>query len=107
MKSIWSILIGLAVLTVGIVPGSTLASDRNGTVWSKQTNFNTPQPRRAIVEIVKRTKPAHVARASSPRKEPEPPTNRVLATFELDQDALALVPPGEPITAVKPTPGKC
>jgi hypothetical protein len=107
MKSIWSILIGLVVLTVGIVPGSTLASDRNGTVWSKQTNFNNPQPRRAIVKIVKRTKPAHVARASSPRKEPEPPTNRVLATFELDQDALALVPPGEPVTAVKPTPGKC
>ena len=108
MKSVWSILIGLAVLTVGITPGSTLASDRNGTVWSKQTNFNNPQPRRAIVKIIKKKKPAQVARASSsPPKEPELPTNRVLETFELDEDAVALVPPEETVTAVKPTPGKC
>jgi hypothetical protein len=107
MKSVWSILIGLAVLTVGIAPSSTLASDRNGTIWSKRTNFNNPQPRRAIVKIVKRTKPARITRASSTPKEPEPPTNRVLATFELDEDAVAFIPPEEPVTTVKPTPGKC
>jgi hypothetical protein len=107
MKGVWSILIGLAVLTVGIAPGSNLASDRNGTVWAKQTNFNNPQPRRAIVNIAKKKKPTQIARASSTRKESEPPANRVLATFDLDEDAVALIPPEEPVTKVKPTPGKC
>jgi len=106
MKSVWSVLIGLAVLTMGIVPDATLASDRNGTVWTKQANFNNHQPRQAIVKI-RKTKPVHVARASASSNKPETPSNRVLATFQLDEGALALVPPKGPVTPAKPAPGKC
>lgn len=106
MKRFWSILVGLALLTAGAMPELALASDRNGPSWKKLANFNNQQRRQAIVKM-KRTKPAHVARASSPSKKPEAPSYRVLATFELDDDALALAPQAEPVMPVKPAPGKC
>jgi hypothetical protein len=106
MNRWWSMLIGLAVLAAGVASDSALASDRNGTNWKKLVNFNNPQPRRAIVKM-KKVKPAHVARASSPSRKPEPASPRILATFELDPDALALASPEEPVMPVKPAPGKC
>lgn len=107
MNSWWSILIGLVVLTVGGLPDSVLASDRNGMAWQKSTNFNNHQNRQILVKM-KRTKPAtQVARFSSTRKKPEPPAYRILATFQLDQDALALAPAQEPVAPAKPVPGKC
>ena len=107
MNSWWSILIGLVVLTVGGLPDSVLASDRNGMAWQKSTNFNNHQNRQILVKM-KRTKPAtQVARFSSTKKKPEPPAYRILATFQLDQDALALAPAQEPVAPAKPVPGKC
>ncbi len=107
MNSWWSILIGIVFLTVGGLPESVTASDRNGMAWQKVTNFNNHQYPQTMVKM-KRTKPAaQVARFSSTRKKPEPPAYRILATFQLDQDALALAPAEEPVAPAKPVPGKC
>jgi hypothetical protein len=107
MRSFWSILVGLALLAAGGLPDSAEGSDRRGVTWKKTANFNNHQPRLAIVKSKKRKAKVEVAHSRPSVKKFEAPAKRVLATFELDDSALSLAPPEEPLALAKPTPGKC
>jgi hypothetical protein len=105
MNSWWPIPVGL-LLTVGVVHDGALATDRSGATWKKATNFNNHQRRESMVKMKKASAGVQLAQSFSKNKV-EAPTNRILATFQFDHDALAYAPVEEPVALARPAPGKC
>jgi hypothetical protein len=106
MSCFWSILIGLALWAAGSLPDSAEASNRS-LGWKKSTNFNKHLPRQAIVKIRKRRPKVEIAQSHGAGKKIGAPTYRILATFQIDDAALAHAPPENPRALVRPAPGKC